>query len=200
MKHKCLKVPFTNGIGQVINVGDPVIMISTGYSHSINTIKGNYEGLVNNQPRCSYDGYKTEYVDTNGKIHSYWPGHNSTRRRVATRRNTVLRLGRVYKLDMGEKKVEVAQVEVAPVVEKLAKERIEYLLAKSVVTVTFKKVNGDLRIMDCTTNMQFVPPSSWPSNGKSEVSNSDKTIRVYDVIAEGWRSFLVENVIEVSYK
>lgn len=192
MTKKCLKEPFTNNIGQVINVGDPVVMISTGYCKSVNIVKGTYEGLVNGQPRCSYDGFKYEYVDVSGKVHYSWPGFSVTRRKVPARRNTTLRLGRVYKLDMGEKKVETT-----PVVEKLAKDQIEALLAKSVVTVTFKKVNGDLRIMDCTTNMQFVPPSAWPSNGKSEVSNSDKTIRVYDVKAEGWRSFLVENVIRV---
>jgi len=193
MANKCLKVPFTNDIGQVINIGDPVIMIAKGFGNYVSTTKGNYEGLVNGKPRCSYDGHKTEFVDVNGKVFPNWPSHYCTRREVPARRNTTLHLGRVYKLDMGEKKVEVA-----PVVEKLAKEQIESLLAKSVVTVTFKKVNGDLRIMDCTTNMQFVPPSSWPANGKSEVSNSDKTIRVYDVKAEGWRSFLVENVIRVA--
>lgn len=193
MAHKCLKVPFINDIGQVINVGEPVIMIAKGSGNYVSTSKGNYEGLVNGKPRCSYDGYKTEFVDVNGKVFPNWPSQHCTRREVPVRRNTTLHLGRVYKLDMGEKKVEVA-----PVVEKLAKDQIESLLAKSVVTVTFKKVNGDLRIMDCTTNMQFVPPSSWPSNDKAEVSNSDKTIRVYDVKAEGWRSFLVENVIRVT--
>jgi hypothetical protein len=66
-----------------------------------------------------------------------------------------------------------------------------------VVTVTFKKVNGDLRIMDCTTNLQFVPPSKWPKD-KIELSeeSKQKTFRVFDVKAQGWRSFHSDSVIE----
>lgn len=65
------------------------------------------------------------------------------------------------------------------------------------VTVTFKKKNGDLRIMECTTNLDSVPPSQWPA-GKISLSEEsrDNTIRVYDVKAQGWRSFVVENVVE----
>jgi hypothetical protein len=66
------------------------------------------------------------------------------------------------------------------------------------VTVTFKKVNGDIRIMDCTTNPDLIPPSGWPQ-GKVQISEetSERTVRVYDVKAQGWRSFVFENVIEV---
>lgn len=71
-------------------------------------------------------------------------------------------------------------------------------LHKRVVIVTFKKKNGELREMHCTTNLDLVPPSSWPK-GKTELSEEMRAsnIRVYDVKAQGWRSFLSENVIEV---
>lgn len=70
-------------------------------------------------------------------------------------------------------------------------------LNERVVTVTFKKKNGDIRVMDCTTNLDSVPPSAWPT-GKISLSEEsrDNTIRVYDVKAQGWRSFVVKNVVE----
>lgn len=70
-------------------------------------------------------------------------------------------------------------------------------LSKRIVTVTFKKVDGDLRVMDCTTNLEHVPPSAWPK-GKVELSEQakERSVRVFDVKAQGWRSFLSENVIE----
>lgn len=77
-------------------------------------------------------------------------------------------------------------------------EALKHELNQRVVTVTFTKVNGDVRVMDCTTNLQLVPPSGWPQ-GKVELSEEtkQKTIRVYDVKANGWRSFLAENVTQV---
>lgn len=71
-------------------------------------------------------------------------------------------------------------------------------LRQRVVQVTFTKVNGDLRIMDCTTNPDLIPPSAWPQ-GKVEISEdtANRTIRVFDVKAQGWRSFVAENVKEV---
>jgi hypothetical protein len=70
-------------------------------------------------------------------------------------------------------------------------------LHQRVCTVTFKKINGDLRVMDCTTKLDLIPPSGWPE-GKVELSEDTqaKTIRAYDVKAQGWRSFLVANVME----
>jgi hypothetical protein len=71
-------------------------------------------------------------------------------------------------------------------------------LHKRVVTVTFKKKNGELREMQCTTNLGLIPHSAWP---KGEMKLSEETratsIRAYDVKAQGWRSFLPENVIDV---
>jgi len=76
-------------------------------------------------------------------------------------------------------------------------EDLKQSLAAGIVTVTFKKVNGDIRVMDCTTNLQHVPPSKWPKD-KIQLSeeSKDKTFRVYDVNAQGWRSFHSDSVIE----
>jgi len=37
--------PFTNSIGQVINPGDPVVAVTTGYGHSVDVITGKFEGV-----------------------------------------------------------------------------------------------------------------------------------------------------------
>lgn len=70
-------------------------------------------------------------------------------------------------------------------------------LSKRIVIVTFKKVDGDIRVMNCTTNLDLVPPSAWPQD-KVKISEQakEKTIRVYDLKAKGWRSFIIENVID----
>ena len=67
------------------------------------------------------------------------------------------------------------------------------------VTVSFLKKDGQLRVMTCTRNMELVPPSAWPKDADKQVINSapksEATIRVYDVKASGWRSFIIENVV-----
>ncbi len=72
-------------------------------------------------------------------------------------------------------------------------------LASGIVRVTFRKLNGDIRVMECTKNMDLVPPSMWP---KGEIDPSDETrkttIHVFDISAQGWRSIILENVIEVA--
>ena len=72
-------------------------------------------------------------------------------------------------------------------------------LTQHIVTVTFKKVNGDIRVMDCTTNLNLIPPSAWPKDmiDLTEASK-DHAIRVYDVKAQAWRSFIVANVLDTN--
>lgn len=72
-------------------------------------------------------------------------------------------------------------------------------LSEKTLTVTFTKVNGDVRIMECTTNLDSVPPSMWPTEKlvTEEKKDSGSQIRVFDVKAKGWRSFKYENIISV---
>ena len=73
-------------------------------------------------------------------------------------------------------------------------------LNSRVVTVTFLKKNGDIRVMNCTTDLNQVPPSFWPASRPLHEEKPDygDQVRVYDVTAQGWRSFLFENVIDIS--
>lgn len=67
------------------------------------------------------------------------------------------------------------------------------LLNKGIVVVTFKKVNGEVREMSCTKNISHIPPSMLPKGTSTNIN--ENTIRVFDTNAQGWRSFIKQNVI-----
>ncbi len=73
-------------------------------------------------------------------------------------------------------------------------------LREGVITVTFTKLNGDEREMDCTLDMGRIPREAHPKTDGNYVEGVDTTIgaiKCYDVNAEGWRSFLMTNVKKV---
>ena len=63
--------------------------------------------------------------------------------------------------------------------------------------VKFKKVNGDLRDMTCTLKEDMIPSATKadPMSQKKIRAISDEVIPVWDVNAEGWRSFRVDSVV-----
>ena len=79
--------PFTNELGQTINIGDRIICVSTGYSHRISVREGVYTGLRINsvgevtsvQARVKSkifgrwwpDGRKASYLDNDPSISGY---------------------------------------------------------------------------------------------------------------------------------
>ena len=67
-------------------------------------------------------------------------------------------------------------------------------LREGVRTVTFTKVNGEERVMECTLKMDMIPESMQPKTDDQGVQATIDVVRAYDVKAEGWRSFRVENV------
>jgi hypothetical protein len=73
-------------------------------------------------------------------------------------------------------------------------------LFENVVTINFVKVNGDNRVMKCTLNKQYLPE-------KIEIESKDllwddrrnmskESLSVWDVEANGWRSFRWDNLKE----
>jgi hypothetical protein len=68
------------------------------------------------------------------------------------------------------------------------------LLDRGIVVVTFKKTNGEVREMTCTKNITHIPPSMLPK-GTGNIITNKNTIRVFDINAQGWRSFIKQNVI-----
>jgi len=67
-------------------------------------------------------------------------------------------------------------------------------LATKVLKVTFKKLNGDTRVLTCTRSPTFIPVKM----AESEVENATKNlVNVWDVEAKGWRSFHYDRVEKV---
>lgn len=75
----------------------------------------------------------------------------------------------------------------------MTREEMVDALRQKVCTVTFNKVNGEERIMECTLVNDMIPENLRPSDDEG-VQRTLDVIRAYDVRAAGWRSFRVENV------
>ena len=64
-------------------------------------------------------------------------------------------------------------------------------LTTKVLKVTFKKLNGDTRVLTCTISPTFIPEKM----AESEVENATKNlVNVWDIEAKGWRSFHYDRV------
>lgn len=78
------------------------------------------------------------------------------------------------------------------------KENLIDLLRHNVVTVTFTKVNGEERVMQCTLMSEYVP-NAPTNNGQVLLQESEaKAISVWDTQVNGWRSFRVDSIKSVS--
>jgi len=66
--------------------------------------------------------------------------------------------------------------------------------------VIFKKVNGDERDMMCTLRSDIVPAAtkSDPITQKKVRNINEEVLPVYDIKAEGWRSFRLDKVVSFS--
>ena len=62
-------------------------------------------------------------------------------------------------------------------------------LASDVVTITFSKKDGTDRVMKCTRSPNLIPTEHQPKGETQVVTESTDNIRVFDVEANGWRSF-----------
>lgn len=73
-------------------------------------------------------------------------------------------------------------------------------LQQRVCRVIFKKTNGEERDMMCTLQEGVVPAASKedPLSQKKVRSINEEVIPVWDVNANGWRSFRVDSVISFS--
>lgn len=72
------------------------------------------------------------------------------------------------------------------------------------VTVIFKKADGTLRTMRCTTNPELLPPVPEPVEGeevkvKTERKENPDVARVFDLEKQEWRSFRFDSVTEVQF-
>lgn len=69
------------------------------------------------------------------------------------------------------------------------------LLKDNVLRVTFTKVDGTERVMECTLQESFIPVADRSSGSLlTEGDGEHERISVWDVQANGWRSFYLDSV------
>ena len=64
-------------------------------------------------------------------------------------------------------------------------------LMNETLVVTFRKLDGDQRVMTCTKSFDIIPEEHKP---KTEKQPKQGTVTVWDVNAKGWRSFRYDRV------
>lgn len=76
------------------------------------------------------------------------------------------------------------------------REQLLERLQRSVIEVTFTKLNGDRRVMECTLLPDMLPPpkKTDPLSQKKVREVDPRVISVWDVNAGGWRAFRYERV------
>ena len=78
---------------------------------------------------------------------------------------------------------------------KWTKDAVRALAQDRVITVTFKKKNGDTRIMDCTLLEKFLPVQLDIEN--TTTRDNPDVLAVWDITSEGWRSFRIDSIIAI---
>jgi len=77
------------------------------------------------------------------------------------------------------------------------------LLREQKVVVTFNKKDGEQRVMTCTLNQNIIPQDKLPKGTQDTVNEGKKknenVMAVYDINAEGWRSFTWANVKQIDF-
>ncbi len=78
----------------------------------------------------------------------------------------------------------------------MSREEMISKLSENVHTVTFNKVNGEERVMQCTLKPDLLPPAtkSDPITQKKVRQVNEEVLPVFDVNKEQFRSFRVANV------
>jgi hypothetical protein len=80
--------------------------------------------------------------------------------------------------------------------ENLTYAQILELLHQSDCEVTFKKVDGELRVMPCTLRSEVLPEKPLSENKRIREHNTN-VISVWSLDRREWRSFRVDNVVSI---
>ena len=75
----------------------------------------------------------------------------------------------------------------------MTRDEIILMLEQGICTVTFTKVNGDLRHMPCTLKADLLPETK--SEKKKKVNHDNLSVWCTD--KKEWRSFKISNVLDV---
>lgn len=71
------------------------------------------------------------------------------------------------------------------------------MLRNAVMVVTFEKVDGTTRVMQCTLKPEYLP-EEYRNKAPMLTETAPQTISVWDTENSGWRSFRVDSVRSVS--
>ncbi len=83
---------------------------------------------------------------------------------------------------------------------KIFKKWLKSHLAYGPTTVIFTKKDGTERVMNCTTNLELVPDEPIVETvEKKEKKINEDVMRVYDLDANGWRSFRWDSIKQVRF-
>lgn len=75
-------------------------------------------------------------------------------------------------------------------------ERIRKALKKkTVTTIVFKKLNGDIRTVVATSKIEYIPTKDKP-NGRGS-GYTEMQVRFYDAEIQAWRSCLLDRIIDI---
>lgn len=73
------------------------------------------------------------------------------------------------------------------------------LLRKNIITVTFTKKNGEDRIMQCTLDPEYFAQDKYRSDLTEDTKLDRTNCTVWDVNAQGWRSFIWTNIKQIDF-
>lgn len=79
---------------------------------------------------------------------------------------------------------------------KKEKDWLKGILRSGNVTVEFVKKDGSARTMLCTLSESAIPSEFTPKG--STKAQSDESLAVFDVEAQGWRSFRYDSITKIS--
>jgi len=79
------------------------------------------------------------------------------------------------------------------------REWLRELLRERVVGVTFIKKDGTERVMQATLSQNFIPEATNSENSATTRKKSDEALAVWDIEAQGWRSFRWDSVKQVNF-
>lgn len=74
-------------------------------------------------------------------------------------------------------------------------DQVKSVLSNGLSNVTFYKLDGTLREMVATRDPSIIPRDKQKSKGNK--SESSDVVTVYDVEVDGWRSFVLTNLVSI---
>ena len=83
--------------------------------------------------------------------------------------------------------------------DEVGREWLKGLLRERVVGVTFIKKDGTERVMQATLSENFIPEVQNSENSATTRKKSDEALAVWDIEAQGWRSFRWDSVKTVNF-